>query len=313
MKKIFFATVMAMVLVSAIAGLASANGGPHGGYNATSDGCAGCHRAHTATGGKLLIANSTYALCMTCHGAAATGADTDVITGIYDGLESGGEGVVNDPLNSGLFDASATSTHDVSGTVTQAWGATAGAGRGVLAAAAALATGLDCASCHDPHGTTGYRLLTAGAVPDYDSGSKSYTVDGWTGTELSGFCATCHTAYHETGADVGHDPANLTVGGNGTYTYTHRIDMVWNAAGTSGATFGPNNPESVGYDGVASTGDEIPLVSTGEAVCTTCHFAHGTTAVMANESLAAGPAGNVGSSALLRLDGRGVCQACHQK
>lgn len=67
---------------------ASADGGPHGGYTATGgadgglpDQCAGCHRVHQGKSvGKLLKANSPYALCLTCHNGQ--GSRLDVFDGV---------------------------------------------------------------------------------------------------------------------------------------------------------------------------------------------------------------------------------------
>ena len=67
---------------------ALADGGPHvastnsGVSTLTADSCAGCHRAHTAQGEMLINATDEEELCLTCHGAAVTGATTDVMTGI---------------------------------------------------------------------------------------------------------------------------------------------------------------------------------------------------------------------------------------
>ena len=73
-----------------------ADGGPHvssansGVSTLAADGCAGCHRAHTAQGEMLLNAASEEELCLTCHGAASTGATTDVMTGIQYAIGAGG-------------------------------------------------------------------------------------------------------------------------------------------------------------------------------------------------------------------------------
>jgi predicted CXXCH cytochrome family protein len=67
---------------------ALADGGPHiattnnGSLTLTADSCAGCHRAHTAQGPYLLRASSATLLCLSCHGAATTGATVDVTTGV---------------------------------------------------------------------------------------------------------------------------------------------------------------------------------------------------------------------------------------
>ncbi len=292
--------IIAVVALLALAsfGIAFANAGPHGGYTATTDACAGCHRAHTAQGPNLLIEASTQALCLTCHGSSATGAQTNVSDGVYETTAGNNTG---NPLLGGGFTnyqgSAVTSTHDISSTVTAAWGYGSATNRGTTAD---LAEGLDCGSCHDPHGTDGYRLLVAGptaSTQDYDSAAKSYTSEQWGDAALSAFCASCHTTYHETAANVGSDSTAWTYGN----TYTHRIDMAY--------TYGSNvNPETVGFGGYT-----LPLADGTNAdevvVCTTCHLPHGTSAAMSTDA-AVGPTAD---SALLRLDNRGVCEVCHQK
>jgi predicted CXXCH cytochrome family protein len=46
------------------------------------DGCAGCHRAHTAQGPHLLAEATVEDLCLSCHGSAGVGASTDVEMGV---------------------------------------------------------------------------------------------------------------------------------------------------------------------------------------------------------------------------------------
>ena len=93
--------VLALALMTTIT--VFADNGPHGGYGPATDACAGCHRAHTAQAGNLLIASST-ALCQSCHGPAAFGADTNVWDGVYASRASGGAyGVVDDSLKGGGF------------------------------------------------------------------------------------------------------------------------------------------------------------------------------------------------------------------
>jgi predicted CXXCH cytochrome family protein len=66
---------------------ALADGGPHntaensGMTSLTSDGCAACHRAHTAQGEAFLKVPEEE-LCLSCHGAGATGATTNVVNGV---------------------------------------------------------------------------------------------------------------------------------------------------------------------------------------------------------------------------------------
>ena len=75
---------------------ALADGGPHvaaansGVSTLAADGCAGCHRAHTAQGEMLLVAADEEGLCLSCHGAAGAGATTDVEDGVQYALGAGG-------------------------------------------------------------------------------------------------------------------------------------------------------------------------------------------------------------------------------
>ena len=81
---------------------ALADGGPHvasvnngsGGLNA--DSCAGCHRAHTAQNDYLLVQASTVDLCLSCHGATATGSTVNVENGVQYALATSGS-TVRDP------------------------------------------------------------------------------------------------------------------------------------------------------------------------------------------------------------------------
>ncbi len=309
-------TVMPCLLLAALLlwpwTAARADNGPHGGYTATTEACAGCHRAHTA-GAASLLTSAVPALCFTCHGSAGTGADTNVSDGVYlerDSLaESPAEGFVNRGLKGGGFvnalmdtnwDGAAlsqpvTSTHTADGTPGVMWGnGLVGSGAGQLNVA------LTCTSCHDPHGRAGtggtptYRLLRAiptdsgatAGVDVTDEPSKWYTVqssfDGYFGEsygfiadQLSNWCAQCHTR-HAAPTGSGH-----TNSGDPIYTYRHT---------TTGFSVG----------------------------CMSCHVAHGTSAVMTGYAQSVPwPDGSVSGgsarSALLRVDNRGVCQLCHLK
>lgn len=311
MRRVFLIGLLLVGALLAAGSLASANGGPHGGYTASTDACAGCHRAHTANGPKLLTDSSTYDLCMSCHGAAATGANTNVADGLYiasrdDNAGDRNEGAANTAdhgnLLGGGFDnyqgEPVTSAHNPDGTVTAAWGN--GVARG---STADLETGLDCASCHDPHGSSNYRILCetingqAVSVEPVDESAKDYDSEQW-GTGTSQVCAACHGAYHQTAEDQG----SLLSGGS----YTHRVDMPYSYGGNV-------NPETVGLAGYT-----LPLAQSGDGdlvVCMTCHLPHGSSAQMAGITNGDGLPGETSStdSALLRLDNRGVCQVCHQK
>ncbi len=327
MKKPLFMVAIILGLMVAMTGVVFADGGPHGGYTATTDACAGCHRAHTAPGPKLLLEDSTYNLCITCHGSTGAGANTNVDDGFYlssrDDAPNGADGNVgaaNTPDNAPLLGGGflnyngnpVTSVHDADGTIAATWGN--GVNRGVTAD---LAEGnLSCASCHDPHGSPNYRILketingNAVSVAQVDEGAaKDYDTEQW-GAGMSSVCAACHSSYHVTTGGSGSDPAVAANGG-----YAHTIDMNFSYGGAN------VNPETIGFDGYT-----LPLAETdtnfGRVVCSTCHMSHGTSATMAGfaagdfdpfgAGVAPGPIPS-GDSALLRLDNRGVCEVCHQK
>jgi predicted CXXCH cytochrome family protein len=186
---------------------ALADGGPHvmdvnnGTLGLNSDGCAGCHRVHTAQGPLLLKASSDTTLCLTCHGAAGTGATTDVMTGVQYQL-SGTPGEVRGgtqlgALRGGGYDEArlgeptkligptrpmvavgpaepVTSAHlDLDG------------GGGVVARNIAWGNGqngtgvgptveLGCVSCHNPHGNGNYRILRP--IPTLEGTQEADTV-----------------------------------------------------------------------------------------------------------------------------------------
>lgn len=181
---IVFAAALALVLGFGVATVpsASANGGPHGNYNLSTEKCAACHRAHTAQAELLLKTSDIWELCTTCHGTGGFAA-TDVVDGIDDSL-----GGPNNGLNGGGFlttqwswnglgtqvPATAkktTSTHTVegmpvNGTPASGLGTAWGAGTDnttptnpATNSGAGVTGTLECTSCHDPHGSTNYRIL----------------------------------------------------------------------------------------------------------------------------------------------------------
>jgi len=201
---------LAFCLLAIFAGSAHANGGPHGGYTATTDACAGCHRTHTSAAANLL-ADAVPALCLSCHGASATGADTNVSSGIYEGAGGGF-------LLGGGFDtykgAPVTSTHSTDGTWQRMWGSGGASGECDYCHAAAnipidpsipktvefqhdvdiwgspnnmnTRVQLTCTNCHDAHGNVNYRILRLAqyctdAPPDglgpWDSHSSMFGVN----------------------------------------------------------------------------------------------------------------------------------------
>jgi len=229
------ALLLAFVVVLALPAIAMANFAIHGNYVTDTDACAGCHRAHTSVStitwtdatvaqdqhAALLVTSATemWQFCYACHDATSQGADTNVQQGIYEGTDYGDQGAV---LNGGGFEevggVPITSTHMYKGS---SWGAYGGgyAGTGKTFAADfsdagqgpdAFMTGtgnsikMDCATCHDPHGSPNYRILktavNGNVVGEYtptgdptDPDPNGYVSSVETGWPVNGF--RLHTQY----------------------------------------------------------------------------------------------------------------------
>ncbi|MCL5960126.1 MAG: hypothetical protein M1358_12580, partial [Chloroflexi bacterium] len=227
MKKALLILGGVMLLTLGAVGMASANAGPHGNYGGGSsspDGCAGCHRAHTAIGPYLLAAANPDALCEMCHGATGT---TDVFDGILTSnnatLNGGGFDRMGGTTTSGTNVASRHDVEGVGGGTGEAWGSNS-SGRGVTGV-------LECINCHNPHGSTNYRILTDASLPysgtsesikwvsgsagllywqdsqvlarsDQPTTTAKYAPGSWAALSntyytmgINNFCATCHKQY----------------------------------------------------------------------------------------------------------------------
>ncbi len=183
---------------------------PHGGYTATADACATCHRTHTgAGGGGLNRAAPQSNVCFVCHNG--TGANSNVASEYSDTNVP-----PNDPATSSFYAHPATtlSTH-TNGQVDEF--------AGVLNRHAA------CGDCHNPHAAnaaapvqTANGWLASGALAKI-SGANAASPPAWVNpiTYEDELCRKCHSSYtlqlsytkasqqkYDVGAEF--DPANTS-------------------------------------------------------------------------------------------------------
>lgn len=194
MKFLFLGIGSAALITMAGVGTAQADNGPHISTAATAasaintavgaDGCAACHRVHTAKSadGMLLKTTTQKELCYTCHGTTGSGAVTDVQGGVgFDGtdraLRGGGfeKAMIDSDAGTAQYaegshglrptlqkvpvlttSAVTTSSHSIDGSPQTIWG------NGAISATVnvgAAGVELECGSCHDPHGNRNFRIL----------------------------------------------------------------------------------------------------------------------------------------------------------
>jgi predicted CXXCH cytochrome family protein len=166
----------------------------------------------------------------------------------------------------------------------------------------AIAAATICSACHTPHNAGGSTLLWNHEESGVAYANNINTVFGTTwgtpdGTSI--LCLSCH------------DGTVALENFGGTTTGTTQLTA--NLQIGDGATLADNHPISLDYDDTAGGGSEFVDEATVDASnirlygsagnfriqCGSCHDVH-------NKASVAG-------TALLRLDGTQICQACHDK
>ncbi len=346
MKKTLLILTFVLGLALFGAEISLANGGPHGGYSALTDACAGCHRTHTAAASQLLIAEGE-ALCLTCHGSGMGGADTGVEDGVY--------ALTGDPLLGGGFvnyqGSAVSSTHSVDSSHQNAWGSgriwnstydcagchnpdsglvwpgapTWGISPGALPTYPGrgqnVTMPLTCTSCHNPHGGVNYRLLQQRMHPSSIQQEKpaGSGLVGVTSNEVGGenpdqigYVADYTTANYKLGL------GDWCTGCHFTYHQDVSVQPFNAEDGNSLITRYRHKMNVTISGGAYNLTTSLPLEDPSgdgasaddQLFCITCHFGHGTNVMMTGYAANVAPAYD---STLLRVDNRGVCQDCHKK
>ncbi|HEX3032632.1 MAG TPA: cytochrome c3 family protein, partial [Bacillota bacterium] len=143
-------------------------------------------------------------------------------------------------------------------------------------------------------------------TPDAVSGEKPLLIKG-----NSEFCSACHFDFAAGNAGTAGGAYAVSDPVLGTARYRHPVsvgEVVYSVYGNDGLRLPSLEP---------TEGDELPLqynpaqvntVNKATAVvCSTCHYAHGTT-----KTFAAGGS-QYENRFMLRMDNYGVCESCHKK
>lgn len=343
MYYVFLITLMFTLMC---AGPAFASSWTHGSYSATTDACAGCHVAHTAQAPKLLKLGPTQTqLCYLCHGSGAPGAPYDIQLGKslmhkdkFDGTNDyawipstagGFEGILSGTTWSAAYQVyysvsgstytPNTSRHNIWGYTSETGSLNSSDPSGDTFIPGGWATisgsGLVCSSCHDPHAGGPYpsvaanpRLLRTSVlggaytgldtdftltwIGDYSTNDVAYRVSAYVYGSTN-WCGSCHSKFN-VGDNAGH---TLNQG-----MYRHAMNQ---PVDTSHFVYAPGTPD-------IGTPTET-YASNAIIACLTCHRAHASTASVEGwaASWPRSEGGTGSTSALLRMDNRGVCYNCH--
>ena len=172
---------------------------------------------------------------------------------------------------------------------------------------------------------------TAFGVTGSHTATDVYTLLGagtqlWSQIKYNGYIELDRTSGLPTGWVATSAPYIGDLAGSGTtpkYEGIALVDETYNLpSGTAGVDYTPPNPIPTNgtvktVSGVGGSTGAADLMAGSAPRCITCHVSHGSNAGVGSMLAASGATslvtGTTFDSALLRLDGRGVCQNCHKK
>ena len=286
--------------------------------------CSGCHTMHNSQGGEamnfdaagsgpgtavgtgyddlLLFANATD-VCLNCHdggGSYHIWSDSTSAPNATTANRGGGDFVFLEEtnLNDGHGGANNPILGHASGhnVVSAMKGISADPVLSVSPGGSFPASDLACSSCHDPHGTSSFRILNqAGQTVGIESFNTTLEADGIRlfgpgesntshnayKSGYSEWCSTCHGDFHAGSANLVH-PSGESLGSDiaGAYNrYNGTTDCIANP---------PANGESCGSgisataylavvpfeDPGATTGSTAGPSAESKVACMSCHRAH---------------------------------------
>jgi hypothetical protein len=272
----------------------------HDGGVARCDGCHVMHQGDVIPGpggeGALLLDISPSDVCLNCHaGAAGSVMGSDPLAPPPERGAGNFVFLLEDNLND-LVDGQA---NPIPGEA--AGHSIVAPGRGLSQDSRyALAPGgtfpssqLGCTSCHDPHGTVGFRLLYG--VGTVESGPAFFTSPapdalglGLGGVEtptshtayrggMSAWCGNCHGNYHQSGISGFEHGSDLNLGPGVSTQYNLYDGDDAPTAGSFASAYLPEVPFEDPGPATSQTSTQGPS-STSRVMCLSCHRAHASSA-----------------------------------
>jgi predicted CXXCH cytochrome family protein len=298
----------------------------------------------------LSAADELYEFCFTCHGSAAAGAATNVYDGVYEASEYG---TLGDELNSGAFsdavvgdnhhtyDGTSSKPHGSSEAVVMSCGSChdvhgssnyrllkdgvngVDVGGYIETASGDFLPDPYVISNEPGYPEDGWLLHDAGAAqiaeyePNYTTPMYAKAPDEDPSKGISAWCAACHTKYHGSGPSSW----NADDGFGNVMRYPHPVNVP--LSNYKGAR--PLNISGLKLPVAQEFGEWTAAAGPPDWLdCLTCHQSHGSDSKMKGfadvaDSTDPEPDSGNGSvppsttNSFLRLDNRGVCEACHNK